>query len=339
MLTFAMLITDRCMGSGIFSVLDVITAANYVHEQRTGEKLLEMKLIGTKEYAYAYNGQRIGPLLPVEHIEQPDVLILPGMVEAVMGAKKMRHHLNKYTNLHPTLIQWHKQGTLMAASCSGNLLFADTGIAKGRPITCHWASEQAVKTLFPEQTFHIQEMLIDHGDIISMGGATAIGQLILNLIERFAGRELANRCAKIMLIEPERALQGAYSLFNPNKRHGDELVLAVQEWLEQTYAENPAAATAAEKWNMSERQLSRRFKQATSETINSYLQKLRLEHVKRGLELSKKLANTLIWESGYEDVSSFRRLFKRETGMTMKAYRQRFGVSQTPVLDGASCEV
>jgi len=330
MLTFAMIITNRCMGSGIFSVLDVITAANYLHEQRTGEKLLEMKLIGLKEYAYAYNGQRIGPLLPVSHIEQPDVVILPGMVEAVMDSDNMRKHLDKYRSIYPILEDWHKHGTVMAASCSGNFFLADTGISKGRTITCHWASEQAAKELFPQQDINPKEMLLDYGDMISMGGASAISQLVLSLIERFAGRALANYCAKIMLIEPERALQGAYSMFNPNKRHGDELVLNVQQWLEAEYANSISAQQAAEKWNMSERQLSRRFKQGTDETINSYLQKLRLEHVKRGLELSKKQANILIWESGYEDVSSFRRLFKRETGMTMKAYRLRFGLDQTP---------
>ena len=332
MLKFAMIITDRCMGSGIFSVLDVISAANYLHEQNTGEKLLEMKLIGIKEYAYAYNGQRIGPLLPIEHIDQPDVLVLSGMVEAVMDANNMRKHLDKYHSTYPTIKRWHKQGTLMAASCSGNFFLADTGISKDRTITCHWASEQQAKVLFPEQAINTQEMLFEYKDMISMGGASAISQLILSLIERFAGRALANHCGKIMLIEPERSLQGAYSVFSPNKRHGDELVLKVQKWLESEYSSSIGAQLAAEKWNMSERQLSRRFKKSTDETINSYLQKLRLEHVKQGLELTKKQANSLIWESGYEDVSSFRRLFKRETGMTMKDYRQRFGLNQTPQL-------
>ena len=74
-----------------------------------------------------------------------------------------------------------------------------------------------------------------------------------------------------------------------------------------------------------QRQFCRRFKNATGDSPGSYIQRLRLEFVKHSLEHSQKQPSAIIWDTGYEDVSSFRRLFKRETGLTMNEYRKRFG--------------
>nr|WP_236744469.1 helix-turn-helix domain-containing protein [Marinobacter similis] len=72
------------------------------------------------------------------------------------------------------------------------------------------------------------------------------------------------------------------------------------------------------------RTFKRRFKEATGETPLSYLQHLRIEAAKHGLESTRRQTAQIIWDVGYEDASSFRRLFKRNVGCTMEEYRRRF---------------
>ena len=61
-------------------------------------------------------------------------------------------------------------------------------------------------------------------------------------------------------------------------------------------------------------------------TPMQFLQRIRVEAVMEQLQLTPAPVNQIIWDIGYEDVSSFQRLFKRHTGLTMSEYRRRFGV-------------
>ena len=73
-----------------------------------------------------------------------------------------------------------------------------------------------------------------------------------------------------------------------------------------------------------ERTLKRRFKAATGVPLIEYLQNLRVEEAKRRLESGQMPVDEISVEVGYEDVSFFRRLFKRCTGLTPREYRRMF---------------
>ena len=73
------------------------------------------------------------------------------------------------------------------------------------------------------------------------------------------------------------------------------------------------------------RTLGRRFKVATGETPLPFLQNARIERAKRLLETTNVPFDQIAHRVGYEDVSSFRRLFVRGSGISPGNYRQRFG--------------
>ncbi|OUS27217.1 hypothetical protein A9Q99_15645 [Gammaproteobacteria bacterium 45_16_T64] len=328
MIKVAVVVSERCQASGVMATLDLLISANYCHGHFMNKnyEVFETTLIGLDEQQQAFNGYSIGPLVGIDTIERPDVLIVPGIIEAVNTKRRILEVLGKYEPWFETMQEWQAQGTLIAASCSGSLLLAAAGLARGRDLTCHWIMKDMAASLFPQENFDTDKMLLDHGMLISSGGAAAINQMVLFIIERMMGRELAVLTAKMMLIDLEHKEQSSFAMFQPNKRHGDTAVINLQRWLEENYKGSVFVGDLAEQSHMSERQLGRRFKKATGETPSSYIQRLRLEHVKRSLESSKEAANAIIWDAGYEDLSSFRRLFKRSTGMTMNEYRQRFGL-------------
>jgi transcriptional regulator GlxA family with amidase domain len=73
-----------------------------------------------------------------------------------------------------------------------------------------------------------------------------------------------------------------------------------------------------------ERSLKRRFKSATGNTLIGHLQNLRIEEAKRLLEEDALPIDEVSVEVGYMDVSFFRRLFKRLTGLSPGQYRRMF---------------
>jgi transcriptional regulator GlxA family with amidase domain len=75
---------------------------------------------------------------------------------------------------------------------------------------------------------------------------------------------------------------------------------------------------------MSRRSLERRFKQATGITPLGYLQQVRVEAAKRLLEEGSQPFEEITNMVGYEDISFFRKVFFKLTGLRPREYRQRF---------------
>jgi transcriptional regulator GlxA family with amidase domain len=79
---------------------------------------------------------------------------------------------------------------------------------------------------------------------------------------------------------------------------------------------------------VSERTVIRRFHHALDTTPTGYAQLLKIEVAKRLLETSTLNLDAISERIGYGDLSSFRRLFKREAGLSPAEYRQQFGRHQ-----------
>ncbi|MBZ2167435.1 helix-turn-helix domain-containing protein [Marinobacter sp. F4216] len=106
--------------------------------------------------------------------------------------------------------------------------------------------------------------------------------------------------------------------------HADSAVRKCEEWLKEHYRDPAAISLLVEASSLPERTLKRRFKAATGSSMIEYLQNLRIEAAKRQLEEGRLSVEEVSLEVGYEDLSFFRRLFKRLTGLTPGEYRRLF---------------
>jgi transcriptional regulator GlxA family with amidase domain len=123
-----------------------------------------------------------------------------------------------------------------------------------------------------------------------------------------------------------RTAQLPYANLQLQIQHGDDLVLRAQTLLLTNLRRVPDLETLACRLHVRSRTLARRFKRATGETPLAFLQNARIERAKRLLETTTVSFDQIAYRVGDEDVSSFRRLFMRASGISPSSYRQKLGL-------------
>ena len=80
----------------------------------------------------------------------------------------------------------------------------------------------------------------------------------------------------------------------------------------------------AERSGLKPRRFARRFRAATGYLPMDYVHALRVEEAKQLIETESAGIDQVGFSVGYEDPTFFRRLFKRNAGLTPAAYRRKF---------------
>jgi transcriptional regulator GlxA family with amidase domain len=248
-----------------------------------------------------------------------DLIIIPAMnfelVEKVLKDEKkmiewIRHQFNT--------------GSEVASICMGTFLLAAAGILDGRRATTHWMGVPLFRKLYPNVKLEDDKVIIDEGRIYSCGAAFSFTSLMIYLIEKFCGRELALAASKVMMIQVHDSGQNSFAIFDLQRSHADKGIREVQEFIEQHYCDELYIKKLANKFNISNRTLIRRFIEATGNTPLEYIQRVRVEAAKRLLENGKVGIEQVCVKSGYEDFNFFREIFRRHTGLSPQAYKRRY---------------
>ncbi len=316
----AILAYERCTSTIVLGMLDVLTLANDLWSTGAGEgtALFDVGIVTMSGRAvHSFNGHPIHPRGAGRKTTR-DLVFIPGClgdIDAILRREKRAVHWMK---------EQHRRGARLAAVCTGNFLLAETGLLSGKKATTHWSQVAAFRSRFPDVQLEPEKILVDNGTIVSAAGVTAYLNLALHLLAVYGSTDLASACAKIFLVDGGRKVQTPYEIFSGPKGHGDQEVKAVQEWLEAHFKEKVTARSLGTVCAMDERTLTRRFKKATGDTPMQYLQRLRVENAKRLLESDSSTFSKITWRVGYEDISSFQRLFTRYTGLPPGAYRKKF---------------
>ncbi len=267
------------------------------------------------------NGRRITPDGRLRDFGQPDLVIVPDLHLDPNGPLP-----TEFGELIPWLTQVHTSGAIITSVCSGALLLAATGLLDGLEATSHWGVCDVIAQRFPQVTLRRERVLVPAGDghrIVTAGGASAWGDLVLYLVGRIAGREEARRIAKVYLLQPHDEGQLHYASLTAGVQHEDRLVAQAQVWAADNYALAAPVAAMAERFGLAERSLLRRFRKATGHTPIDYIQTLQIEEAKQMLETSDMPIEDVAAEVGYTEPSSFRNAFRRHVGMPASRYRKK----------------
>ncbi len=261
---------------------------------------------------------RIEPHGSIESVQQTDLLIICAV------ASRVEQILDQNKAVIPWIQRHHEQGSLIASICTGAFFLAEAGLLDGKPATTHWFYKDRFEQRYPKVRLNLGQILTSEGNVFCAAGGTGWCELSLMLIERYWGKALAIQCAKFLLLDMDRTSQVPYSLLLKQKSHQDSEIVCVQQWLEQNYEQDISIEQLSQQFGISTRTLKRRFKNATDHSLITYLQLLRIEAAKRLLENSQESVEEITFRIGYEDVSFFRKLFKRHTQLSPLEYRQKF---------------
>jgi transcriptional regulator GlxA family with amidase domain len=167
--------------------------------------------------------------------------------------------------------------------------------------------------------------------IYTSGGAYSFTNLLMYLIEKFAGRELAVMASKAFMIDIERSSQSPFMMFMGQKSHQDEVVLKAQEFIEHNFSDKITIEELSQQVSVGRRTLERRFKRATSNTIAEYMQRVKMEAAKKELESGVKTVSEVMYDVGYVDVKAFRDVFKKVAGISPVDYRNKYSSKNSKV--------
>lgn len=212
--------------------------------------------------------------------------------------------------------------TLVAASCYGTFVLAEAGLLDGIPATTTWWFAEAFRQRYPQVQLDADKTLVDSGCAITAGAMTAHTDLALHVLRRLGGVALARNVSGIMLVDGARTSQRPF--MSVQKDYSEPLIRDAIAWMDKHLAHPVAIDELASAMHVSYRTLNRRFVETTGMTPLAYLQALKIERAKELLEVSRADFETITEKVGYGDASSFRRLFKRATGLSPVQYRRQF---------------
>ncbi|GGG44771.1 GlxA family transcriptional regulator [Hymenobacter glacieicola] len=288
--------------------------------QRMGRPaLFQIQLVGLHHATRVCGGRyTVAADVLLSEVSRTDLVIVPAVDGDLAQALEMNQEFL------PWIVQQYQRGAEVASLCMGAFLLAATGLLAGRQCTTHWAAANEFRRMFPEVELREDRLITDEHGIYSSGGAFSYLNLVLYLIEKYAGREMAVFCAKVFQIDIERVSQSAFVVFNGQKAHEDEPIKKAQTYIEENYREKITVDQLASMLALGRRNLERRFKKATSNSVVEYIQRVKIEVAKNSLESTRENVNEVMYNVGYTDPKAFRLTFKRVTGLSPKQYRSKY---------------
>lgn len=322
MISVNILASENTLFSTVFGPHDMLIQAgifwNLIHSKPLNPYFdVCITSVDGKEIS-GYNNARLIPHRKISLQDEFDLVIIPS---EGMGIKTDSSLFQQRVDYIKHL---HGKGSVIASICTGAFLVAATGLLNGKAATTHWALETKFKQLFPEILLNTDLIIAQTHNIITAGGVSADQDLCMNLIEKFCGREVALQTARCTLVNMTPRKQIEFKSFIVNKYHGDSDVLKCQEYISNSLDTDITVSLLSDLVHMGTRTLNRRFKSATNFGINEYVQQLRVERAKSILERGNISFDHIAHDLGYENVSFFRRLFKKHVGLSPKEYRKMF---------------
>lgn len=137
--------------------------------------------------------------------------------------------------------------------------------------------------------------------------------------------EVIHSNLNIFFIELLRQSQNPKDILNNNSDlYMQGRLEELQELIMVNFSEHKETAYYAEKLNLTTYQLNSIAKSALGKTCSEIIIDYILLEAKRYLLATGNQINQIAWRLGYEDVSYFIRFFKKHTGLSPEAFREKF---------------
>ena len=229
----------------------------------------------------------------------------------------------------PRYSQWIARASATArrtaSVCSGAFLLAEAGLLDGRRATTHWNACGRLAARYPAVQVDPEPIFVRDGPVWTSAGVTAGIDLALALVEADHGAELSRTVARQLVVFVQRpGGQTQFSAQLAAQRPSREPLRRLQSFIAEHPDADlsvPALATLA---GMSERHLTRVFREQTGSSPAAHVEAVRVETARRLLETTTDSLDRVARASGFGTTATMHRAFRRTVRVTPGEYRARF---------------
>lgn len=261
-----------------------------------------------------------------------------GSVTLVHGGMETTKHADRLFLISGINVQSHSSpqvlaylrreraaGTQLAAICSGAYVLAKAGFLDGVETAIHWAYHDLFAEEFPEVKL-VRNVFVAKPKIITASGGTAAADLVLHIIGKQHGADIATEVADQMVYNAVREGTAAQRV-SLQSRHGmrnTHLMRAIA--LMEGSIETPMSPSAiSDQLGISTRQLERLFTRYLNSTPKHYFMEMRLNRAQNLLVQTEQSVTEVAMACGFQSTSHFSKVFRGHFGRSPLTHRTTLG--------------
>lgn len=211
-----------------------------------------------------------------------------------------------------------------ACVCTGAFLLAESGILDGRRATTHWYYAPELQSRYPMLDVDGDRIFTSDNGLWTSAGMSAGIDMVLNLIEEDAGKDVAQSVARMLVVYYRRP-GGQYQFsslldFDP----GSDRIREALTFARENLSSKLSVDTLAEAASLSVRQFSRAFSAATGMSPAKAIERLRVDAARPMVEDTRKTLEEIAPLVGFLNAERMAQSFVRTIGQSpLELRRQR----------------
>lgn len=313
-----MLASEGCLSSSISFPKEIQQAANDYVKVKGDSTVTELLIAAPTRFVECAGGIKIRADILLSELNQVDLLILPALWRNPLTV------INKQRKIIEQLPVWYRSGSILCAVGSASFMLAEAGLLDRRAATTHWVQADLFTRRYPLVKYQKDFLITQSERIYCAASVNSLVDLTIHFIELFYGKACAQHVQANF--SPEARSPYSANLYHDSAKQRnltdiDEDITRLQDWLKENIAMPHNNGSLARLLNLSERALSRRFRAATGQPPQVWLESERISYARELLRKTDLSISEIATESGYPDRNYFSRRFKKLMAMSPMDYR------------------
>jgi len=246
--------------------------------------------------------------------EADTVIVLPGL-----AARRAATALDPAVS--EALLAAHARGARIMSICTGAFVLGAIGLLDGKRATTFWQRSAEFREQFPLVNLEPDVLFVDDG-ILSSAGVAAGLDLCLHVIRTDFGVAAANGVARNLVMPPMRFGGQAQYIERSRPVDDGDRISTLLVWMSDRIEQPLGIDTLARQATMSERTLTRRFREHTGTSPAAWILDERLARARELLESTDLYIDEIAQLSGLGSGTHLRSQFQRRFAQSPTEYRK-----------------
>ncbi|GEO83739.1 MULTISPECIES: GlxA family transcriptional regulator [Alphaproteobacteria] len=213
-------------------------------------------------------------------------------------------------------------GITLVTICSGALLAASAGLLDGHACTTHADCIEDLRTLAPGAQVLENRLFVEGGERFSSAGISTGIDLLLHLVAKLTSTSVALSIARTMVVYMRRS--GSDPQLSPwlsGRNHIHPAIHRIQDAIMGDPARDWSLAQLAEFGHLSERHMTRIFRDHTGLSVTAYVNLMRVTLAREILTHSRLDMETVAERAGFSSPRHLRRIWAQHNALPPSHYR------------------